>query len=487
MDKRDATLRRKRPLRRCAVALLVLALTAGGAAFGFLSYVLASAPELDEASVSPHGYRTTVLDDAGEEMLTLAGEESNRVYVPLDQIPLDLQNAFIAIEDERFYQHSGVDLRGVLRAAVRNLSSGSFSQGASTITQQLIKNNVFSAGMEERTAMDKVKRKLQEQYLALRLERNTSKAWILENYLNTINLGGGTWGVQTAAQRYFGKEVTDLTLAECAAIAGITRSPTAYNPLRHPEENRERQHLVLSRMRDLGFITEAAYQEALKQDIYTDLGASSSGNGEEHVFSWFEDVVISRIAEDLQRELGYTETDAWRLLYRGGLTIETTQNTRLQRICEEEVNRPETNTQLTAVAMDPATGAVKALVGGRGEKTASLVWNRAVSSPRQPGSTIKVVGEYAAALEAGSATLATVYEDGPTSYQNGTSIRNAGGAYRGRTTVRDAIVHSLNTVALRCFQETGQLSGSSYSASASLTWVLRTGWSPWPWGAPTAA
>ena len=177
-----------------AVFLLVSASAA------FLLYAVSGAPSLD--GVTPRGYRTAVLDDAGEEILILAGEASNRVYVTLDEVPADLQNAFIAMEDERFYTHHGVDLRGILRALVKNLSRGRISQGASTITQQLIKNNLFSAGMGEETALDKVTRKIQEQYLALRLERMHDKAWILENYLNTINLGGGTWGVQTASRRW---------------------------------------------------------------------------------------------------------------------------------------------------------------------------------------------------------------------------------------------------------------------------------------------
>ena len=449
--------RHRRALGRCLLALTLLLAMAGGAAFGFLTYVLASAPELSEVSVSPHGYRTAVLDDAGEVMVTLAGEESNRVYVTLDQIPIHLQNAFIAIEDERFYRHGGIDLRGIARALWQDVTTGSLSQGASTITQQLIKNNVFSSFTEESTAMDKITRKLQEQYLAVRLEKSTSKAWILENYLNTINLGGGTWGVQTAALRYFGKEVSDLTLSESAVIAAITKSPTALNPLKHPEENRSRQRLVLAGMLEQGMISQEEHDAALADDVYARLQETDTGS-EIPIFSYFEDTVISQVAEDLETELGYSETDAWQAIYRGGLTIETTQNTALQSICEEEIDRTDryaTDAQATLVLLDSATGAVKAIVGGRGEKTASLTWNRAVSSVRQPGSTIKVVGEYAAALESGAVTLATVYDDAPYTYSNGTPIRNASGSYGGRTTVRKAIAASTNTVALRCFQEAG--------------------------------
>ena len=220
--------------RRVLLGVLVCLAAAMLGIFCFVIDTLADAPALDPADIAPDGYRTTVLDRDGEELVTLMGEASNRVYIPMEEMSPWLPQAFVAIEDQRFYDHHGVDLRGIARAAWRNVTSGSLSEGASTITQQLIKNNVFDAGTTERTTMDRVRRKLQEQYLALRLERQTSKKWILENYLNTINLGGGTWGVQTASARYFGKDARELTLAESALLAGITKSPSAYNPLKHP-------------------------------------------------------------------------------------------------------------------------------------------------------------------------------------------------------------------------------------------------------------
>ena len=424
----------------------------------FLIYTWTTAPKLDTDDIAPDGYRTTVLDANGEEIVTLVGEASNRIYVTLEEIPENLQNAFIAIEDERFYSHHGVDLRGIARAAWQNLTSGKLSQGASTITQQLIKNNVFAAGTTEHTTLDRVQRKLQEQYLAIQLERKTSKEWILENYLNTINLGGGTWGVQTAAMRYFGKDVSDLTLSECAVLAGVTKSPTGYNPLKNPEASQERQKQVLVKMMELGMISQQAYDEALADDVYGRLGETSTAANTTEILSYFEDAMVYQVLEDLMTRLGCTEEEAWQLIYRGGLTICSTQDSTLQSICEEEVNRESnysTGAQTSVVIMDPATGQVKAIVGGRGEKTGSLTLNRAISSVRQPGSIIKVVGEYAAALDQGVATLGTVYDDAPYAYSDGTSIRNASGSFGGMTTVRKAITSSINVAALKCFQETG--------------------------------
>lgn len=444
-------------LRRMRRGLLLAAALLCGLAACFLGYTLATAPDLDQVDVSPTGYRTTVLDEDGEVILTLMGEESNRVYAALDEIPEDLQNAVVAIEDERFYQHCGIDLKGIARAIYRNITAGRISEGASTITQQLIKNNVFTGWTQEKTALEKISRKVQEQFLALQLERRESKEWILENYLNTINLGSGTWGVKTAAMRYFGKDVSELTLSECAVLAGITKSPSGYSPLKNPEASRERQLAVLGKMLELEMISQAEYEEASADDVYARIERDNTAV-ETEVQSYFEDALVYQVVEDLQTVLGYTEDKAWQLLYRGGLTVQSTQDSRLQEICETEVNREEwytSDAQASVVLMDPYTGQVKALVGGRGEKTGSLTLNRATSSIRQPGSTIKVVGEYAAALDRGEATLGTVYDDAPYTYSDGTAIRNASGTYSGMVTVRQAITKSLNIVALKCFQDVG--------------------------------
>lgn len=180
-----------------------------------------------------------------------------------------MQHAFIAIEDERFYEHNGIDMRGILRAASITLSSGEMSQGASTITQQLLKNNVFNAFNE--STIEKIKRKIQEQYLAVKLETVMSKDAILENYLNTINLGNGYYGVQAAARGYFNKDVSELSISECAVIASITKSPTGLNPIRHADRNKDRQSQVLLNMKEQGYISQEEYDEAIADDVYARL------------------------------------------------------------------------------------------------------------------------------------------------------------------------------------------------------------------------
>ena len=432
----------------------LLALIAAGSVF--VGFTIAKAPSLDLTDVVPDGYLTSVLDDEGNTIDTLAGVEANRVYVTLDQVPDDLKHAFIAIEDERFYQHKGIDLIGVSRALVKGITTFRFSQGASTITQQLIKNNVLTSWTEEQTFLDKVERKIQEQYLALRLERIRSKEWVLENYLNTINLGGGTWGVQAASMRYFGKSVSELTLSESAVLAAIAKSPAGFDPLNHPEANKERMTAVLDNMLAQEYIPQEAYDAALADDVYERI-AQTHTDRKAHALSWFEDALLNSVTEDLMTQHGYTEDEAWDAVYRGGLTIKSTQNTDLQRICEEEVNNDALysgDQQVSVVITNGSNGSVMAIVGGRGAKDSSLVYNRAVESTRQAGSTIKIIGEYAAALDSGRITLGTVLDDEPYAYSDGTPIQNAGN-YMGKTTLRGAIAWSSNIIALKVYQDVG--------------------------------
>lgn len=446
-------------------------LLVGAAGVGFIGYQIMQAPDISEIDATPEGYLTTILDNEEEVMSTLYVTESNRVYVDLEQMPMDLQQAFIAIEDARFYDHHGIDLIGIIRAAVKGLTSGNFSQGASTITQQLLKNNVFTGWMEEEDFYDRICRKIQEQYLAIRLEQQFSKEWILENYLNTINLGGGTRGVQVAAKFYFGKEVTDLTLAESALIAGITKNPSAYNPLKNPEKCLERQQLVLDAMYDQEYITSEEYQMANEEDVISAL-ITESENRTGQVLSWFEDALLEQLVSDLMRQYGYTKEEAWNLLYSGGLTIYSTQNTKLQEICEAEAVNPQwcnNGEQLSMVMTDVSTGAVAAIVGGSDEKTSSLTYNRATSAICQPGSTIKIVGEYAAAVDYKMVTLGTTVNDEPYTYSNGTPLQNSYGSYKGMTTIRDAIAVSGNIVALKTYQQVGADRVFSYLEKFGIT------------------
>ena len=437
-------------------ALLLLCVLCFLSAGIFTIYCISGAPDISGIDVSPEGYRTTILDRNGNVLLTLSGQESNRVYVKFEDIPEDLVNAFVAIEDARFFSHHGIDMRGIFRAIFRGITRGNFSEGASTITQQLIKNNVLTGWTEEQTFTDKLVRKIQEQYLAVQLEKKVSKEWILENYLNTINLGGGNWGVETAATYYFGKDVSTLTLSECAVIAGITKNPTGYNPVTNPVNNANRRKLILNRMLSDKYISDSEYEEALRDDVYARIADTSAEHFSTVVMDYFEDALVTTLLHDLQVAYGMTEKDAWNMLYRGGLTIYSTEDPDLQKKCELLTSDPEIiidDAQTSCVLIDNETGQILALIGGSGSKQASLLYNRAISSVRQPGSTLKVIGEYAAGLEDNTFTLGTVFDDAPYTYSDGTPISNFDNVYSGKITVRDAIINSKNIVALKCLQD----------------------------------
>lgn len=361
----------KRIVKPVLLSLGAVLLILMGAAAVFIGIQISHAPDISEIDATPDGYLSTILDKDENAVNTLYVTESNRIYVGLENIPEELQQAFIAIEDARFYSHHGIDIKGIFRAAVTGVLKGDFSQGASTITQQLLKNNVFTDWMSEDTFSDRLSRKVQEQYLAIRLEQQYSKEWILENYLNTINLGGGTRGVQVAAQYYFGKSVSELSLSECALLAGITKNPTAYNPLTHPTESLERQKLVLNAMLEQEFISQAEYEQALSEDVLAGLEAQSENHGTQ-IFSWFEDALLNQIVDDLMEEYGCDESEAWDVIYTGGLTIYSTQDTQLQEICESEAASSEwrtENQEISIVMTDVSTGAVAAIVGGSRKKT----------------------------------------------------------------------------------------------------------------------
>ncbi len=321
---------------RMLILCIVFAICIGGfAAAGIIKGILDNAPDISSITVAPTEFATTIYDSDGNEIQKLIGSDANRIYVNIDTIPEDVINAFVAIEDERFWEHNGVDVKGILRAVFSGLAGG-FDQGASTITQQLLKNTVFNGGMETNFS-DKMERKIQEQYLAVQLEHRISKKEILEYYLNTINLGQNTLGVEAASQRYFNKNISDLTLSEAAVIAGITKNPSAYNPISNPEKNAQRRNTILSKMKQQGYISEEEYTDAMADDVYAEIQLVneeqySSGS---NVNSYFVDALVEQVANDLSEELGYNSTQAYNLIYRGGLRIYTTQDTSLQNICDE--------------------------------------------------------------------------------------------------------------------------------------------------------
>lgn len=399
-----------------------------------------------------------------QKLEDLYGAE-NRVWADYKEIPQNLVNAFISIEDARFETHNGVDWKRTIGAALGWTGLvDNFVGGGSTITQQLIKN---VTGEDDVT----VSRKVQEVMRALELEKEYSKEEIMEIYLNTIYLSQNCNGVKTAAQVYFNKELSKLSLAECASLAGITKNPSYYDPFRFPEHNKDRQELILGEMLKYGKITEAEYEKAKKEELK--FNTSYKEEAKSSTQSYFVDQVISDVLSDLQTEKGYSKELSVKLLYSGGLNIYTTVDMDIQNKMDEvfisDENFPDimgkdgSLPEAAMVIIDPYTGEVKAMVGGRGEKEGKRVWNRATQSTRSPGSSIKPLSVYAPALEYGVITPTTVMDDTPKDftvnpkgwpsnyYKN--SANPNGSAYRGRMTISKAVEISNNTIPVEILQK----------------------------------
>lgn len=531
---------------------------------GVVHGIIKSAPQIDNVSVLPSSYSSTVYNTKEKKIAKLITTGSNRIRVNLDDVPDYMQQAFIDTEDVRFYDHNGIDIYGIGRAAMIALTTQNASEGASTLTQQVLKNNVFTDWTKESSFLASMKRKIQEQYLAVQLEQKTDKKTILENYLNSINLGSNTLGVQAASQRYFNKSVNKLSLSEATVIAGITQNPTNYNPILHPKLNKKRRKKILRNMLKQKHITQAQYDEALKDDVYkriqkvnTKLTKKNTNN----VYTYFVDEVIKQVMEDLQNQKGYTYTQAYNAVYSGGLKIYSTQDSDIQNICDEEMSNPSNypyhvsysfnwawtiqnpdgtvdnfnendiiewhtkvkkekdfniiwsskegckkcvdeykkhlmkkyykkglkekdgytqyetlyytpQPQASFTVMDQKTGYVKAIVGGRGKKTASLSLNRASDSTRQPGSCFKILSTYAPALDTMGYTLASKITDSPFKYATGRPVKNWYSGYRGTVTVRKAIADSMNVCAVKTLTEITPQLGFDYVCNFGITTLV---------------
>ncbi len=320
--------------------LVLLIITVGFLGLGLLHGIIKSAPSVDDISITPSASATTVYDSNNKKISTLVTSGSNRIKISLDQVPDHLKWAFIDTEDSRFYEHNGIDIQGIGRAAFIALTTMNPSEGASTLTQQVLKNNVFTNWTNESSFLASFKRKIQEQYLAVQLEKVTSKDKILETYLNTINLGSNTLGVEAASRRYFNKKAKKLTISESAVIASITQNPSYYDPISNPKHNAKRRKKILKNMKAAGHITKKEYKQALKDDVYSRIQKVNNKieKNSNSINSYFVDEVINQVMDDLQSIKGYSYTQAYNAVYSGGLKIYSTQDSDIQKICDEETS-----------------------------------------------------------------------------------------------------------------------------------------------------
>lgn len=374
----------------------------------------------------------------------------NRIWVDIDEIPKDLQNAFIAIEDQRFVTHHGVDFKRTMGAVINEIFRRRDTYGGSTITQQLVKN---LTGDDEVSYV----RKAREIIRAFILESKLSKEQILELYLNSIYLGQGCNGVESAANLYFNKSAEDMTVAECASIAGITQYPSLYDPFVNPDKNIEKQRIVLSEMLKQGYLSQEEYDEAIAEKL-----EFKGGEKKERVSSqsYFTDQLIEDIADALAAEQGISRAIAIQMVYNNGYQIYATVDPAVQAAMETVYSndknfptvRGEVQPESAMIVSDPHTGEIKGIVGGRGKKEASRVLNRATQSMRQPGSSIKPLAVYAPAFDLGVITPATILDDKKITIGNW-SPKNYYSGFRGPMTVRRAVELSANIPAIEALQK----------------------------------
>lgn len=422
------------PLRRIRLFIALCLVVFAGLGFGYIFAAYQSLPAVGN-NMRP-AVSSQVFDSHGRLITTLHSDQ-NRLPIDINKVPQNLQNAFIAAEDNRFYEHIGIDPIGIFRAIFANLTNRGIAQGGSTITQQLAKNAFLS---QEQT----LKRKIQEAMLALEIEHKYSKKEILEMYMNQIYFGQGAYGIQTAAKTYFNKDVNELTLTQCAMLAGLPKSPNYYSPFNNLNEAKKRKNVVLDQMVKYGYVSAAEAEDAKNQD----LGLSKSHQSKEaDEYASFIDYVSQQVAKKYGDDA----------LYKEGLKIYTTMDVDKQHAAVRAMrNLPNnytdenglTQPQAAIVSIDPKTGHILAMVGGRGQDS----FNRASMAVRQPGSAFKPF-VYLTALQH-DMTPDTTMDDQPVTYGNW-SPKNAGGSYSGTMTLSDALAHSVNTIAVQLADQVG--------------------------------
>lgn len=410
-----------------------------------------TADDFEFASVASIFY-----DKDGNQIGSVAGSE-NRTVVPFSKIPQDLKDAIVSIEDERFYEHGGIDIKRTAGAVVSYVTTlGKGSYGGSTITQQLVKNITND---RDRSPL----RKVREWWRALQAERIMSKDQILEKYLNTIYLGKNSYGVQTASVTYFGKDVWELNLAECALLAGITNRPAKYDPYNNMEASLERQRIILKKMKELEKITEEEYQKALDTEIVLKAGTLKSANKR----SYFVDMVMNDVTEDLMAKKKISKDEAQKMILNNGLKIYTTMDSKVQAAMDDvyvtndatmfaAYKDKEVQPQSAMAVVDYKKGHIVGVIGGRGAKEQDMILNRATQSPRQPGSSIKPIAVYGPALDAGVIAPSTLIDDVQTTFAGNWTPKNwyKEGFY-GRITIRYAVEKSSNIPAVKVLEMIG--------------------------------
>lgn len=463
---------RRRPRKKMrfgrilVITFLLVSFIVMGAGIGFVVGALRNMPQYDPKSIT--GDLSSLIFDKNDDLVTSLRTDKNRTELSQDEIPQIIKQAVVAIEDQRFYKHPGVDLYRFMGAVVANIKEGYFAQGGSTITQQLVKIAVLE------NPEKKIRRKIQEMFISLRLEQMYSKDEILAFYLNNVPYGHGAWSLQTASQIYFGKDAKNLNLSEAAMLAGVINAPGRYSPYRNPDKAKQRQALVLNEMVNMGYISQEEADKAKSEEF--NLAGLQPIN---YKYQSYIDYVVEEASEILQLDEEQTID-----LYRSGYRIYTAMDAKAQEngenVFADVSNFPPDKggkiVQSAMVVLDPHRGEIRTILGGRNQKGARQ-FNRATSATRQPGSTFKPIVAYAPALELGYSP-ATVIDDYPMEYQTPQGPKtfiNYDKHYRGLISMRTAIQYSVNTAAVKMLEKIGIQEGFYFARKLGISTLAESG------------
>lgn len=450
------------------VAFLVACFACFGLILGFIQAIYHNTPEMTIDSLIPMGEASILYDNDGKKIATLDDQFDKENFLSLNQIPQDLQNAVISIEDTKYYSHTGIDVYSIINGLFDSFTNENIYGSTSLITEQLIEN-MNPEFIDDMNLFSRMEYRMRLHFESISLEQNSSKPEILEYYLNTISFGDGITGVKAAAQSYFNKNVTDLSLSECAILAAISSNPSEYNPQTELKANKEQRLLILEKMRENNYITEDDLNDAIKEDSYAHLQLTDQN----HLgLSAFCEEVLSQLFDDLHEKYDITATKFHTLLACGGLKIYTTQNTQAQEKAEEIIydtsnyGSEAADAQVSVTILDQSTGQVQAIIGKYNQK--DTMTNRVTRDTRQPGTLFQVLATYLPGIDTGTLTLASSYEDAPYQYlDNNKEVVSDTKQYLGLTTVREAMSGEINTIAARA--------QSDVTAETSYDYLLKLG------------
>lgn len=440
---------------------------------GMIKGIFDSAPSIQEAQMLSSEYVTMVYDKDGNVLQKLDGSGSRQTYVFTDQISEAVKDAFVAAQDPHFYEHHGIDIRGVFSSLYAETTGVEYNKKNSTVTQELLRNQLFK-NQNTTSVFVRLSQYIQEKYMAIKMETEVGKEKILEYYLNTISFGENILGIQEAALYYFNKNASELSNSEAAVLAALAKEPRLYEPVKQQAANAGQRGFVLENMLNMGCISEEEYEVALGDDVYMELlGVREKSRGKSEAESYYVDAVISQVIDDLKERMGYSQTRAYQAVYNGGLKIYTCQDKEMQEICDKQMATVSDH-QVSVVLLDQWTGRVKALAGGGSEGEVQIDRNRAVDYVREPGQVLSMLSTWLPALDTAGMTLGSVEDDSSYEYMEGGQLQKEKRSfgYRGLVTMRKSILDSIRIPAIKTLEQIDVQTGYDYLRNLGISTLI---------------